>query len=819
MLKNHFKIAFRNLLRYKLHSSINVMGLAIGISACLVIFLLVHHQRSFDTFHPDKERIYRVYTVYSGLFDATNSGIAFPIPDAIRKECTGVEAVGHFMTFSNLKISLGAQKEQGKVFEKQNKVVAAEPDYFRVFDSYHWLAGTPQTALSEPFKVVLTESRARFYFGNIEPRAALGQEINYNDSLLLTVSGIVSDLPKQTDLNFTDFISFSTISQSWLKNDVGGLEGMKEWGSTTSSSQVFIKLDKTTQTERLSKQLAQLVKKYQVDKDPKLKLVYPLQALADLRYSTIGIFNDSLAPANRKTLSALALVAGLLLLIACINFINLATAQSIQRSKEVGVRKVLGGTRGVLISQFLGETLVITLVAMLFSIALAKGAMVFFREFLPEGLTFNLFNPSVLVFIGAVLLLVSVLAGLYPAFVLSGFRPALALKAKLSSKGSGSGVEWLRKGLIVFQFTFSLALIAGTLIIGRQIKFMQNAEMGFNADAVVHFRPPFQYESEKKTLLSNQIRQLIGVKGVSIHADAPASQGINTRIFNFKGKKETEDHEFLVKGADTAYLNLYDITLLAGRNLLHADSTREYLINETALKQLGFKHPQEALGKNLIEDKTEYPIVGVVKDFHSRSLHEPIRPLVLAISPLGQRRELSLKLATQGKGTDSFKATMEQVEQSWKAVYPGEKFEYTFVDQDIAKFYENEQRTSKIMSAATGIAIFISCIGLFGLVSFMIGRRTKEIGVRKILGASISNIVALLSKDLLLLVGISILLGSPIAWYFAQQWLKDFAFHIAIEWWMFAAAGGLAIAFALLTLSYQAIRAAIVNPVDSLRNE
>lgn len=819
MLKNYFKIALRNLQRHRLHSAINVLGLAIGISACLVIFLLVHYQQSFDTFHPDKERIYRVYTVYSGLFDAKNSGIAFPIPNAIRKECTGVEAVGHFLTLSGLKVSTGDQQKQHKVFEEQNTIIAAEPDYFRVFESYHWLAGTPQSSLGEPFKVVLTESRARFYFGNIEPRAALGQEITYNDSLVVSVSGIVSDLPKQTDFKFTDFISFSTVSQSWLKNDVGGIEGMKEWGSTTSSSQVFIKLAQATPVARISKQLKQFIKKYQPNKDPKLKLEYPLQELAELRYSTVGIFNDSLAPANRSTLKTLGLVACLLLLIACINFVNLSTAQSIQRAKEVGVRKVLGSTRRVLIEQFLGETMVITLIAMLFSIALAKGATVFFKEFLPEGLTFNLFSPAILVFMALVVLLVSVLAGLYPAFVLSSYRPVLALKTQFFSKGSNRGVEWLRKGLIVFQFTFSLALIAGTLIIGRQLKFMQNAEMGFNSDAIVHIRPPFQYEAEKRVLLSNQLKQVTGIKAVSIHADPPASQGVNTTIYNFKGKKETTDHEFMVKAADTAYLRLYDITLLAGRNLLPADSTREFLINETALHQLGFKNPQDALGKNLLDENAVFPIVGVVKDFHSRSLHEAIRPLVIGMRPINQLREISLKLATQGKGVDAFKSTLAQIEQRWNAVYPGEKFEYRFVDEDIAKFYENEQRISKIMGAATGIAIFISCIGLFGLVSFTATKRNKEIGVRKILGASMFNIISLLSKDLLVLVVISIALGSPIAWYFGQQWLKDFAFHINIQWWMFVLAGLMAIGVALLTVSYQAIRAAVVNPVDSLRNE
>jgi putative ABC transport system permease protein len=398
MLKNYFRIAVRNLLRHKLHTAINVLGLAIGISACLTIFLLVNYEQNFDTFHPGKERIYRVYSQYSGLFDATNSGIAFPVPAAIRKECTGVEAVGHFLTLNNLDITIENKKQASKVFEEQKQVIAAEPDFFKVFESYTWLEGTPEGALTEPFKVVLTESRAKFYFGNIEPKEAIGREIAYNDSLRVTVSGIVADLKKQTDFTFTDFISFASVPQSWLKNDLGGEEGMKEWGSTTSASQVFIKLEKEVPTERMIKQFNQLITTYQKDKDPKLKLEYKLQPLADLRYSTIGIFNDSRAAAHRPTLNGLMLVAGLLLLIAAINFVNLATAQAVQRSKEVGVRKVLGGTRGVLVLQFLGETLVVTTVAVLLSILLAQGTIRFFHEFLPEGLHFNPIEPTMAIY-------------------------------------------------------------------------------------------------------------------------------------------------------------------------------------------------------------------------------------------------------------------------------------------------------------------------------------------------------------------------------------------------------------------------------------
>ena len=820
MLKNYFRIAVRNLLRHKLHTAINVIGLAIGISACLTIFVLVHYEQNFDTFHPDKERIYRVYSEYSGLFNATNSGIAFPMPAAIRKECTGVEAAGHFLTLNNLDISVGNQSQKRQTFEEQKKIIVAEPDFFKVFKSYKWLVGTPESALSEPFKVVLTESRAHFYFGNITPSEAIGREIVYNDSLRTTVSGIVADFTKQTDLDFTDFISFASVPSTWLKNDFGGLEGMKEWGSTTSDSQLFIKLEKDVPTERITKQFDQLIETYQTDKDPKLTIKYKLQPLADLRYSTIGIFNDSLEAAHRPTLRALLLVAVLLLVIAGINFINLATAQAVQRSKEVGVRKVLGGTRGILVLQFLGETLVITTIAMLFSILLAQGTIRFFHEFLPEGLTFNPFESGMLAFIIGTVLIVSLLAGLYPAFVLSAFKPVVALKNQFFAKGTDSGAEWLRKSLIVFQFTFSLALIAGTLIISRQIQFMQKQDMGFNSDAVVHFNVPYQQTPEKKAILKNKLEQISSIRGVSLHASVPASNNVNTTVYRFNDGKETKDYEMYVKSADTAYIHLYDIPLLAGRNLQATDSTREFLRNETALHLLGFKTPQEALDKMIITDEkkgTAYPIVGVVKDFHSRSMHEPIHPLVIVTNPY--RNDISVKLATQGKSAGAFKQAMAQVERSWKEVYPDDKFEYTFVNEDIAKFYQSEQKMSKLMATATGIAIFISCIGLFGLVSFTVVRRTKEIGIRKILGASIPDIVTLLSKDLLVLVLIAIALGSPLAWYFTKQWLTDFAYRIDVSWWMFALAGVAAIVVALLTISLQAIRAAVANPVESLRSE
>jgi len=814
MLQNHFKIAFRNLWRYRLYTFINVIGLAIGISACLAIYTLVHYENSFDTFHTDRERIYRVYSQVSGSFEGMNRGVAYPLAEMVRKEFTGIE-VGASVLTSYLRVTIETAGQEPKVFEENNKVVLVEPQYFQLFKNYQWLAGSPQRALTAPYQVVLMQSQAKLYFGNTKPSEIIGREIIYQDSLRTTVVGVVADWEQPSDFNFTDYLSKATVEQTWLKNNFS----LTEWGNVSSSCQFFIKLEKGVPTSRILPQLDQLATKYvNVQQDFNGKTDFRLQAFSDLHFNPkLGLFDFSGPAAHRPTLHALLLVAGLMLVIAAINFVNLATAQAVQRSKEVGVRKVLGSTRRMLVLQFLSETFVVTVVAVLMSVLLADLAIRFFHEFLPKELTFEPFSPAMSLFIGGIILTVTLLAGLYPAFVLSAFKPVVALKNQFFAKGTERGTEWLRKSLIVFQFTFSLALIAGTLIIGRQIHFMQSKDMGFRTDAVVHFHTPYQQPAEKTAVLKNKLEQLPSIRAISENNSAPASNSVSSSIFKFNNGNELKEFGLHRKSVDTAYLRLYDIPLVAGRNVLPKDSTLELVINETAAKMLGFANPADAISRELEMGKRRFPIVGVVKDFHSRSLHEPIHPMALSMNrSLGG---FSLKLATHGKSAADFKATMAQVEKAWKTVYPDDSFAYELVDETIAKFYENEQRTSKLMSAATGIAIFISCIGLFGLATFSAERRTKEIGIRKILGASMANIVTLLSKDLLILVIIAIALGSPIAWYFTNQWLEDFAYRITIQWWMFALAGMAAVAIALLTVSFQAVRAAVANPVHSLRSE
>jgi predicted permease len=817
MLKNYLTIAFRNLQRNKLYAALNVSGLAIGISACLVIYLIVSFELSFDTTIPERERIYRIYSQFSGTYESTNPGVTSAFYSHVQDQYSGIEASAAFHTFY-AQVSL---PENGKKFKAlTGDIIVTQPDYFAVFSSYTWLAGSPQTSLTAPFQVVLTESKARTYFGELSSQQIVGQVIEYDDSLRVTVSGIVKDLPKPTDLIFNDFISFSTINQSWLKKRID----LNNWESTYSASQFFVKLAEDTKPHKIKSQLHRAEKIYAENhKDEAYRVAYHLQPLSDFHFnSKLGIYDRSRTAAHLPTLQALIGVALLLLLIAAINFINLITAQAVKRAKEVGVRKVLGGTRMELIKQFLSETMLITTLAVVVSLFLASLALSAFEEFIPKGVALHLSDPFTLAFMLITIAVVSVLSGLYPAFVLSSFAPALALKNQAFISSGKTRSAYLRKALIVFQFSFAQILIVGTLIMGGQIDFMLNKDMGFNQDAVINFSVPWNFwnnqHAEKRFVLKQELGKIPQINALSMHNQPPAYDGYSTNILEFDNGKEILKHNVYRKDGDTTYIHLYNIALVAGRNLQPSDTIREFLINETYARQLGFAQPAEAVGKILNYEGRYLPIVGVVKDFHIQSLHKAIEPVAIATNT-DNFYDFSLKLSTKGKQVGDFKAVVSQIEGIWKELYPEEEFKYTFLDESIASFYEAEQRSAKLVSTATGIAILISCLGLFGLAAYTAQTRTKEIGIRKVLGASLSGIVALLSKDFLWLVLIANVIAWPLAWWGANRWLEGFAYQVDVSPWIFVGSGTLALIIALLTVSYQSIKAALANPVKSLRSE
>ncbi len=756
MFRNHLKIAWRSIARNKVYTAINVLGLSLGVCACLIIYLITSFELSYDTFHPGKDRIYRIVTLMQDAQGNNGAGAAgiIPLPIALRNELSGFESVAGFYTYFP-KVTIPGANTTAKKFlalkegEEPATVIVAEPQYFSIFQ-YQWLKGNPSTALNEPFKVVLSEQEVHKYFGNMPLGNVMGKEVIYNDSLRLTVSGIVADWDKHTDFGFKDFISFATIQHSFLKKDID----LQTWTMWDSDSQGYVKLANGVTQAQVEKQFPQFVKEHIKLRD-NTKIQLSLQPLTDIHFN--NHYQDSYSrQAHLPTLYGLMAIAVFILLIAAINFINLSTAQSLRRAKEVGVRKVIGGTKTSLTIQFLVETFMVTGVALIIAVAAVNPIISLFHSFLPQGVALDLFSLPVLVFLVAILIITSLLAGFYPARVLSSYLPALSLKGQGSAQLNRRG--YLRKTLIVFQFTVSLVFIIGTLIVADQIHFVLNKDMGFNKDAIITVHTDWNNTIDQLNVFCNKVRELPNVKLVSRHQHTPAAQRHGGTFIEYKGAggaKTDASFDF----CDENYVPLFGLKIVAGRNLSHSDTLKEYLVNETCAKALGFRKPEDAVGKTVeigMSD-SKRQIVGVLKDFNSKSLHEIISPFFMCTIK-GNERSVSIKLAT-GKGISNFKATIAKIQSAWKEAYPDDKFEYAFFDQTIAGFYDKEQKTAQLMNTAMLIAIFISCMGLFGLAMFTAQQRMKEIGIRKVLGASVAGIVSMLSKDFLVLILISLVIA------------------------------------------------------------
>lgn len=818
MLKSYLKIAWRNIARHKLYSFINILGLALGICSCIVIYLITSFELSTDTFHPGKQYVYRIIEKIQrkGAETSIAASIPQPIPLAAREKIPGLEAVAayHFYT---AKISIPGSSDPTKKYDNRPEgsytpsTIIAEPEYFTIF-SYDWLAGNA-TALKDPFAVVLSETKAHKYFGATPPDQLIGREMVYNDSLRVRVAGVVKDWKGHTDFPFSEFISFSTIQHSFLKRliweEEASSDGQSPWGS-----RAFVKLAPGTDPAGVNKRLAMLAETHKVPDDIRYSLL--LQPLSDIHFSNnVG---DGIRKAHLPTLYVLMGIAIFILVLAAINFINLSTALSIRRTKEIGIRKVMGGNKLSIIFQFLLETFLLALAALLIAALAVRPVMTAFKAFIPEGVDFHPFDPATLGFALLLTLLTTLLAGFYPAKLLSAFLPVLSLK------GPGAQVKqtkwYLRKSLIVFQFAISLIFIISAIIISRQINYMRSQDLGFTTDAIisVYARPD---DSVKKVqLFAERIRQLPGVLQVSRQSFTPLSDFRTTIPLQYKGKT-TKEVPAALQIADEHFIPMYEIRLLAGRNLLpgvNRDSIKEFILNETFTAALGFKRPEEAIGQFVYLGDKPIPIVGVVADFHEYAYYDPIRPI--AIMDLSRPENgVGIKLAAKGKELAGVKNTLAQLARIWKDIYPDEPFAYNFLDESIANMYKKEQKTATLINVATGLTIFISCMGLFGLSMFAAGQKTKEIGIRKVLGASVVNIISLLSKDFVLLIALSLVVASPVAWYLMHKWLEGFAYRASVPAWIFVLAGGAALLFGLATISFQAVKAAMANPVDALRTD
>ena len=816
MLRNYFLVALRAFRRNKTFSFINIVGLSIGISASLVIFLLVQYDFNFDKFEKDGARTYRVVIHGKNDHGTWQSGcLPEPMGAATKKAVSGIEIVAPIRTLDEVRITIPyPNADKPVVFRKQKDVLAADANYFHLI-GYTWLAGSPATATQQPYQVVLTEKNARLYYGNTKFTDIIGKTIVFDDTIQCSIAGIVNDLPGNTDFYFGTFISRPTYYTGRLKPECFG-----NWHCTNSADQLFVRLVPGAKPAAVEAQLTKIIIDANGKPDPHDRSTEGagLQPLADLHFDLdYGVFDES-RQAHKPTLYYLLAVAAFLLLLASINFINLTTAQASQRAREIGIRKTMGSHRRQLIFQFLTETFVLTLMATVLSLILLPFLLKIFADFIPEDFHFNLLRqPGIIGFLIVLVLVVTVLSGVYPALVLSGFKPVDVLKNQAFAGSGQTRSAWLRKSLTVSQFVIAQVFIIGTLLVSRQISYALNKDLGFKRDAVLYFRTNDREDAIKKTVLLDKLRAMPGVALVSLSSNPPSSNGTWTSTMDFNdGKKEIKEN-VEVKLADSNYFRLYGLRLLAGTSAPQSDTTNAVAINETYLHFLGFQDPQKAIGR-VISWNGDTRIVGVVADFFPRSLRSPIKPLVVAN---GTRNATVFNIKLQPRTADgsNWPETIAAIQKAFRAVYPNDDYEYQFVDDTIAKFYSAETNISRLLAWATGLTIFISCLGLLGLVIYVTNQRTKEIGIRKVIGASVTNLIVLLSRDFLKLIALAILIAVPISWWGSRKWLENFAYKTSISWWIFAAGGGTLLLIALVILCIRTLRAAMVNPVESLRTE
>ena len=802
-------------MKHKVFSLINVIGLTIGLSASFVIGLMVYYDYTYDDFHKDGDKIHRVVTDFTGLDGKFyNSGVTVALADAIKDN-------PNFQNLSSFYIErpfMVENKERNLEFKWPNHVIFTDEEYFNIIE-YTFLAGNKTDALSGPNQVILTNERASDYFPNLNPSEIIGKTLVYNDSINVAVSGIVENLKGRTDFVFQEFISHETIMQTRLREDFL----RKNWNNTNSASQLLVKVSPTANFEAINKRFADLATEHRSENSIKYNQTreFKLQPLSDIHFNTdYGVYDWSQARASKSLLNNLMLVAIFLLLLGCINFINLNTAQATQRAKEIGIRKTLGSSRKQLITQFLGETFLLVVFSALLSLVLSKWLINVFSDFVPEGLSFELIKtPFIILGIILLLLLVTVMSGFYPALVLSRFNAVSILKNQFAV---GEKKVKLRKFLTIFQFSIAQIFIISTLLVGKQINFLLSQDMGFKTDAIVSvYSPRSERELAKKQVYAQKLRAIPEIKNISLGGSPPASfSSSTTDVTRTVDGKDIYNEIMLLQG-DENYVGVFEINLLAGRTRKN-DTIKELVINESAMKAFQFDSPEEAIGQVLEYDDEQLPIVGVMADFHQKSLRLDIKPMALVgdwYRPAFSQFQ-AVHISIHNTSNDGFKSVLEKIENEYKSVYTEiEDYRLVFMDETIQQFYNREQRISTLLSWSTGLSILISCLGLFGLVIYTTNRRVKEIGVRKVLGASLMQLNTLLCKEFILLVGIAFVVAAPVAWYTIHSWLQDFAYKTGISFWVFILSGVAMVIFALLVMSIKTLQAANANPVDSLRTE
>ncbi len=800
MIKNYFKIAWRNLKRNKAYASINVIGLSLGIACAILIFTLVSFHLSFDNFHKNKDRIYRVVTELHEEQLGHTPGVPPPFAKAFRNDFTFSEKVARAVTFGDMLVAIPSSKDNKK-FQEENGIACVDSEFFEIFN-FPLKDGDIKTALKEPNTAIVTEKIAKKYFGN---ESAIGKVIRVDNRADFKITGILRDIPLNTDRRQEIYVSALSMKElnPWMTKD-------DSWGGISSETHCFVLLNPRVKTSDVEKVFPAFMKKYYAnDPEGQKDYKFKLQPLSDIHFNP-----DYNGVTDKKYLWALALVGLFLIITACVNFVNLATAQALSRAREVGVRKVLGSMRSQLFWQFIAETGLITIFAVLLAFGIAKLGLPYLNGLFKTELSINPFiNIGLLVFTVLVAVLVTFFSGAYPGLVLSGFQPVAALKGKLPQKSVG-GFS-LRRVLVVTQFAISQMLIIGTIVIASQMNFSKTTDLGFQKDGIVMLSVPVNDSTGrvKMETMRNKLAKVSGVEQASFCMEAPALGSNSNTDFHFENRPKPELWEVNIKPADDKYISTFNLKLIAGRNLAQSDTTREFVVNETVVKKLGLKSPQDIINRYIKVDGKHALVVGVVKDFYNYSFRANIAPIAL-FSDAVNYGNCAVKI-----NMTSIKPTLSSIEKIWNDTYPAFVYKYQFLDERIARFYELDNIMLKLIEAFASIAIFIGCLGLYGLVSFMALRKTKEIGVRKVLGAGVADILWLFGKEFSRLLIIAFVIAAPLAWLAMNKYLQDFKYRIEIGTGIFLLAILSTFAVAAITVGYKSVRAAFANPVKSLRTE
>ena len=821
MLRNYLKIALRNLSKHKGFTLINVLGLALGMAVFLLIAQYTRFEKSYENFFPDASNIYRLtleqYVNHElQIASAENYPGAGP---ALKKELPEVEEYARLynMGYKNNVIITNEEAQPQPIALKHRRFLYADSSFLSMM-GYEMIAGDPVTALAEPLSAVISEEYARLYFGtaNAMGRSLHLKDDDYNDELV-KVTGIFKDLPENTHLKFDVLFSYTTLysrferapqryNESWQRKDM----------------YTFLKLREGTDIASLETKFPTVVDKYSPElAEQNRKDILKLQPLRDI-HLTSDLAEEPEPNGDARIVFFMGLIGLFVIIIAWINYVNLSTARAIERAREVGVRKVVGAEKSQLISQFLAEAGLVNLVSAIIAWVLTLIAIPYFNEL--AGVSFNASQLTKSWFLGLLLLLWvggTLLSGFYPALVLSGFRPVSVLKGSLKNTAGGS---MLRKGLVVVQFMASVILIAGTIVIYKQLNYMLNQDIGMNIDQVLVVERPGISPRDREARTSaidvfrNELKKSSDIEAISASVTVPGKQ----REYKAMAKKYGTDDTQLVglrfNSMDYDFLDVFKMKMVAGRAFAEefpSDQDTSVIISESATQLLGFDKPEDAVGQTIAIPQFRWnPIIaGVVNDYHQVSLKKALDPAIFYCSPyFGEFYSMRIK-------TDDIAATVQHVEKAWAKAFPGNPFDHFFLDDYFNRQYENERTFGALATVFALLAIFVGCLGLFGLSGYMITQRTKEIGIRKVLGATTGGIVTLLSTDILKLVFLAIIIASPLAWYAMNNWLLGFSYRIEMGWWIFAMAGAIALLIALATVGFQSIKAALANPVESLRSE